>query len=48
LPKTVTDPAVGSSRLPMSLRKVDLPHPDEPISVTNSPGWTVRSTPDRA
>ncbi len=32
----------------MMLSNVDLPHPDGPITATNSPGLTVKSTPRNA
>ena len=32
----------------MMLRSVDLPQPDGPITATNSPGSTVKSTPRSA
>ena len=38
LPLTVTVPAVGSIRSPITRSSVDLPQPDGPISETNSPG----------
>ena len=37
-------PTVGSIRLAIRRSSVDLPQPDGPISDTNSPGATVRST----
>ena len=37
LPNTRMSPAVGSSRSAMSRSSVDLPHPDGPMSETNSP-----------
>ncbi len=43
LPNTDTVPVVGASRSAMRRSKVDLPHPEGPISETNSPGATVRS-----
>jgi hypothetical protein len=48
LPKTLTVPAVGASRSAMSRRSVLLPHPDGPMSETNSPGATVTLTSLRA
>ena len=36
-PFTITVPAVGSMRSPMIRSSVDFPHPDGPISETNSP-----------
>ena len=45
LPKTRMSPAVGSSRSAMSRSSVDLPHPDGPMSETNSPSCTVSSMP---
>ena len=44
LPLTRTSPVVGSMRLAISRSSVDLPHPDGPIRLTNSPGATARST----
>ena len=41
---TRTSPAVGSMRLAISRSNVDLPHPDGPMRLTNSPGATTRST----
>jgi len=43
LPLIVTVPAEGSTRSPITRRSVDLPHPDGPISETNSPGSSARS-----
>jgi hypothetical protein len=42
-PATVTAPYVGGSSPAISRRSVDLPHPDRPISVTNSFCRTCRS-----
>ena len=36
-------PTLGSIRLAISFSKVDLPQPEGPIRLTNSPGWMVRS-----
>ena len=41
LPFTRTSPDDGSMRLAMRRSSVDLPHPDGPIRLTNSPGATV-------
>src|SRR4029078_12743972 len=48
LPLTVTLPAVAGSRSPTTRSSVDLPHPDGPMSDTNSPVPTVRSMPSSA
>src|SRR6476619_1904471 len=48
LPLTVTVPAVGRRRSPMSRSSVDLPQPDGPMSETNSPCRMSRSMPRRA
>src|SRR5438105_7020623 len=45
LPLTLAAPAVGWIRSPMIRSSVDLPHPDGPISDTNSPGSISRSMP---
>ena len=45
LPLTVTVPRVGPVRSPIKRRSVDLPQPDGPIRVTNSPRRIARSIP---
>lgn len=47
-PFTRTSPVVGVSRSAIMRRRVDFPQPDGPISDTNAPFSTVRSTPSRA
>ena len=48
LPATCTRPAVGTSSLSTSRRKVDLPEPLEPTRKTNSPFSMSTSTPSSA
>src|SRR6266542_3766499 len=48
VPATSTSPSVGRSRPATRLSKVDFPLPDGPITATDSPAETVRSTPSRA
>ncbi len=43
-PLTVIAPVLGSMRLAIRRSNVDLPQPDGPIRLTNSPAATVRST----
>src|ERR1700759_4691373 len=43
LPLIVTVPLVGSTRSPITRSSVDFPHPDGPISETNSPASSSRS-----
>ena len=43
LPFTSTVPADGGVRSPITRSSVDFPHPDGPISETNSPGSIDRS-----
>src|ERR1700759_715517 len=43
LPLIVTVPLVGSTRSPITRSSVDLPHPDGPISETNSPASSSSS-----
>ena len=38
-------PEVGVSRQPRVLSSVDLPEPEEPMMVTNSPSVMVKDTP---
>ena len=45
LPKISSSPVVAVSRSAMRRSSVDLPHPDGPMSETNSPAATSRSTP---
>src|SRR5690606_21248708 len=47
-PRTVTSPEVGAARAPETARSEDFPAPEGPITATNSPGWTSRSTRSRA
>src|SRR3954447_22663140 len=47
-PASATSPSVGVSSPAMMLSSVDLPQPDGPITATNSPGVTVKSTPRNA
>src|SRR5260370_37951898 len=56
LPCTIISPDVGRCRLPMIVRSVVLPEPDEPVMQTNSPtfienvtsasAWTVGCLPN--
>src|SRR5215475_4567883 len=43
-PPTVTAPLYQSSKPPMILNNVDLPHPEGPITARNSPGRTLSET----
>src|SRR5690242_14810282 len=43
-PATETMPSCWPSRPPMTLKSVDLPHPDGPMTDRNSPGWTLSET----
>ena len=45
LPATKTWPVLGRSMPVIMLTRVDLPLPDLPMTATNSPGLTRRSTP---
>src|SRR6516165_3944730 len=47
-PARETSPSVGVSSPATMLSNVDLPHPDGPITATNSPGVIVKSTPRSA
>ena len=47
-PLTITDPASMSSRPDRQFNSVVLPEPDGPITATNSPRSTTRSTPRNA
>ena len=47
-PASDTSPSVGESSPAMMLSSVDFPQPDGPITATNSPGLTVKSTPRSA
>ncbi len=44
-PSIVTSPSVGRSSAPIKFSKVDLPDPDGPAKLTNSPAAISRSTP---
>src|SRR5438034_4937542 len=48
LPSTRTLPRVACASPPIRYRSEDLPHPDGPITATDSPGSTSKFTPRRA
>src|SRR5688500_20253804 len=48
VPSIQTEPAVGASRPPARVRRVDLPEPEGPITATSSPGWARKVTLRRA
>ena len=47
-PATMISPSVGVSRPATRLSSVDLPHPDGPMTATNSVPSMVKSTPRSA
>jgi hypothetical protein len=47
-PATATRPAVARSMPVIMFMSVDLPQPDRPTTLMNSPASTWRSTPSRA
>lgn len=48
IPSSRYSPLVGVSRHPNVFNKVDLPEPDVPMMVTNSPSLMVKETPRKA
>ena len=48
IPSSRYSPLVGVSRQPSVFSSVDLPEPDVPIMVTNSPSVMVNETPRNA
>src|SRR5258708_31775273 len=48
LPSTSTCPREGCASHPMTYRSDDLPQPEGPITLTNSPGSTLKLTPRSA
>src|SRR5579872_202029 len=48
LPSTNTDPREACASPPRTYSRDDLPQPEGPITVTNSPGSTLKLTPRSA